>query len=209
MNIQESVKPAPEAEFRIKNSEFTISASEKSGFVQDELSQIAFVGKSNVGKSSLINSLLNRKGLAKTSQMPGKTRLVNYFLINAEFYFVDLPGYGYAKIPESEKVKWQHLVGDYLLDNPRLKLAVTIIDIRHSAMEHDLSMIEWFDHYNIPQLVVLNKADKLSNNQLAQQKRYYKEILKKYKDTQIVEYSTVSHKNRDTMLEIIRQKLEG
>ncbi len=209
MNIQEPVKPAPEAEFRIKNSEFTISASEKSGFVQDELSQIAFVGKSNVGKSSLINSLLNRKGLAKTSQMPGKTRLVNYFLINAEFYFVDLPGYGYAKIPESEKVKWQHLVGDYLLDNPRLKLAVTIIDIRHSAMEHDLSMIEWFDHYNIPQLVVLNKADKLSNNQLAQQKRYYKEILKKYKDTQIVEYSTVSHKNRDTVLEIIRQKLEA
>lgn len=209
MNIQRPVKPAPEAEFRIKNSEFTISASEKSGFVQDELSQIAFVGKSNVGKSSLINSLLNRKGLAKTSQMPGKTRLVNYFLINAEFYFVDLPGYGYAKIPESEKMKWQHLVGDYLLDNPRLKLAVTIIDIRHSAMEHDLSMIEWFDHYNIPQLVVLNKADKLSNNQLAQQKRYYKEILKKYKDTQIVEYSTVSHKNRDTVLEIISQKLEA
>lgn len=209
MNTQEPVKSTPEPEFRIKNSEFTISASEKSGFVADELSQIAFVGKSNVGKSSLINSLLNRKGLAKTSQMPGKTRLVNYFLINTEFYFVDLPGYGYAKIPESEKMKWQHLVGDYLLDNPRLKLAVTIIDIRHNAMEHDLSMIEWFDHYNIPQLVVLNKADKLSNNQLSQQKRYYKDILKKYKDTQIVEYSTVSHKNREIVLEIIRQKLES
>jgi len=208
MNIQEINLEPLIPELKIKTSEFSISASEKSGFLIDEKNQIAFVGKSNVGKSSLINSLLNRKSLAKTSQMPGKTRLVNYFLINNEFYFVDLPGYGYAKIAESEKKKWQHLVGDYLLDNPRLKLAITIIDIRHTAMEHDLSMIEWFNHYNIPQLIVLNKSDKLSNNQLVGQKRYYKEILKKYNDMQIIDYSAVSHKNRDAVLEIIRQRLE-
>ncbi len=124
--------------------------------------EIAFAGRSNVGKSSLLNALLGTKKLAKISSTPGKTRQINYFIINESFYFVDLPGYGYAKLAKSEKKKWQALVETYLLKSMELRLVVLLIDSRHDLMDSDQQMIDWLDLNEIPYIVVLTKADKLA-----------------------------------------------
>jgi len=193
---------------KIKSSEFIKSASEKSGFIIDEKEQLVFAGRSNAGKSSLINSLLNRKKLAKTSNTPGKTRLVNYFLINDSFYFVDLPGYGYASVPKTEREKWRKLTKDFFNDNNRLRLAFSIVDIRHNPSENDLMLIDTFDFFNIPQIVILSKKDKLSNNKVFVQQKMFKKLLAdKQSIVEIIPYSSVKHFNREKVLEIISKYL--
>jgi len=124
--------------------------------------EIAFAGRSNVGKSSLINSLLGRHRLAKTSSTPGKTRMLNYYLVNRAFYFVDLPGYGYARVSREERSRWQELVEPYLLDRPSLCGVVQLIDLRHEPMASDRELLEWLDFHDRPALIVLTKADKLA-----------------------------------------------
>jgi len=131
--------------------------------------QIAFSGRSNVGKSSILNSLLNRKNLAKTSSTPGKTRMVNVFSINDAIYFVDLPGFGYAKVSRDMKKNWKDLVEGYLFDNPNLRGMVLIVDVRRGLQTEELAFIEWLKIQDIPTLLVVNKTDKLKRQELTRQ----------------------------------------
>jgi len=151
---------------KIHSAEFLMSAATTRQFPAATLPEIAFAGRSNVGKSTLINSLLNRKKLVKTSATPGKTQLINFFKINDQFYFVDLPGYGYAKVPESVRRKWKNLVEAYLSDRETLRNVVLIIDCRHNPTVQDRQLLEWLEYYERPSLIVASKIDKLKRGQV-------------------------------------------
>ncbi len=149
----------------IKNANFYISVADSRKLVEDDKKQIAFVGRSNVGKSSLLNALVRQKKLAKTSQTPGRTRLINYFLINNEFYFVDLPGYGFAKGNKQEVSSWQDLIEPYLVNNSNLKCVCMLVDSRLNPMDSDKQMQVVLDYYKIPYIVIATKADKLTKSE--------------------------------------------
>ena len=151
---------------KLHSAEFLLSASTTRQFPAATLPEIAFAGRSNVGKSTLINSLLNRKKLVKTSATPGKTQLINFFKVNDQFYFVDLPGYGYAKVPESVRSKWQNLVEAYLSGRETLRNVVLIIDCRHNPTVQDRQLLEWLEYYQRPSLIVASKIDKLKRGQV-------------------------------------------
>lgn len=154
---------------KIKSSKFVISVAQPSKLLSDEKQQIAFVGRSNVGKSTLINMLVNNFKLCKTSQTPGRTRLVNYFEINDEFYFVDLPGYGYAKASAKEVINWQSLIEPYLLNNDMLKCVCVLLDVRHQPTQLDIQMINFLFYYQIPFIIVATKCDKLAKSKVKPQ----------------------------------------
>lgn len=147
---------------KVLSAEFVISAARSDQFPRDSKQQIAFAGRSNVGKSSIINALLHRKSLVKTSATPGKTQLVNFFIINQAFYFVDLPGYGYAKVPQAVLDTWAPMVEGYLKDSPRLAGVVVLLDSRREPDSRDMRLIEWLRQYDIPSVFVLTKTDKLN-----------------------------------------------
>jgi len=149
----------------IKKTKFVKSLSAFAGFPGQGLPEIAMVGKSNVGKSSLINSMTGNSKLARTSSEPGKTRLVNLYLINEAFFLVDLPGYGFAKAPKQEKQKWAEMIEGYLRGSAHLKRVFQLVDVRHAPTEDDQLMVEYLRHYDIPFTVVATKADKLSKAQ--------------------------------------------
>ncbi|OQY12608.1 MAG: YihA family ribosome biogenesis GTP-binding protein [Desulfobacteraceae bacterium 4572_19] len=152
----------------VKSAEFITSAVKPSQYPVGELSEIAFAGRSNVGKSSLINTLVNRKKLVKTGSTPGRTQLINFFNINKEFTFVDLPGYGYAKVPEHIRKQWAPMIETYLSTRQTLKGVVLLIDIRRTPKKEEIDLIAWLDSYNIPVQIILTKADKLSVNKRRQ-----------------------------------------
>lgn len=145
----------------IKEAIFIKSAPELTFCPESDLPEICFAGRSNVGKSSLINALTNRKGLAKTSNVPGKTRAMNYFLIDDSWHLVDLPGYGYAKISKKEQERWGVALNEYLLKRKQLQLVVLLVDIRHKPMQSDLEFMFWMASKEIPFILVLSKADKI------------------------------------------------
>ena len=153
----------------IKSSEFITSAVKPSQYPGTDLPEIAFAGRSNVGKSSLINGLINRKRLVKTSSTPGRTQLVNFFMINSAFVFVDLPGYGYAKVPISVKKTWGPMIETYLSTRETLQGVVLIMDLRRTPGLEELKFIDWLNHYDIPVILVLTKADKLSKTKQIKQ----------------------------------------
>ena len=171
---------------RIHSVEFLLSASTKRQFPAETLPEIAFAGRSNVGKSTLINSLLNRKKLVKTSATPGKTQLINFFKVNEKFYFVDLPGYGYAKVPESVRCKWKNLVEAYLSERKNLRNVVLIIDSRHSPTIQDRQLLEWLKYFQRPSLIVASKIDKLKRGQV-------KNHLQKIKNNLSIESTPLGH----------------
>ncbi len=140
---------------------------------QPPLPEIGFVGRSNVGKSSLLNALTNRKRIAKVSSTPGKTQTINYFLVDHSFYFVDLPGYGFAKIAKSIHKSWQNMIEKYILHSEQLRVLTILMDIRRTLQKPDAQMTDWLNYLNIPYLVVLTKSDKLNKQKLNQQKKYY------------------------------------
>ena len=182
----------------IKNAEFTISVAAAAQLPKDGLPQIAFCGRSNVGKSSLINSLLNRRGLAKTSNTPGKTRLLNFFRITpAEsiyppFYFVDLPGYGYAKVSQTERETWRQLLESYLAKSPQLCGVIALIDSRHGPQDSDLDLLAWLAHLRQRVAVVATKADKLSAQQRAERQREVVAALQHLPPANLIFYSALT-----------------
>lgn len=150
---------------KIRNAEITMSAVNRSQYPDEGIPEIALVGRSNVGKSSTVNTLLNRRNFARTSQTPGKTRTINFYLINNEFFFVDLPGYGYAKIAKSEKEKWGAIMEKYLQERDELCAIFLLVDIRHEPTNDDVMMYEWIKHFGYNCVVIATKADKISRGQ--------------------------------------------
>lgn len=191
---------------RIKNSEFIISAVKREQYPVDNRVEIAFVGRSNVGKSSIINALTNRRHLAKVSQTPGKTKLINFFLINNDFYLVDLPGYGYAKVSKKEKESWGKTIDMYLHNREPLKRVVLLVDSRHKPTADDITMHEWIKHYGIDVVVVATKSDKLSNNELVKSKKIIKETLKLGEKDKLYFFSSLNKKGRDQLIDNLFQE---
>ena len=180
---------------KIHSAEFLLSASTKRQFPIATLPEIAFAGRSNVGKSTLINSLLNRKKLVKTSATPGKTQLINFFKINNQFIFVDLPGYGYAKVPGDVRIKWQKLVEDYLSERTTLRNVVLLIDCRHNPTLQDRQLLDWLGYYQRPSLVIANKIDKLKRGQVQKNLQKIKHDLSI--ESSLIGHSSMQHGRRD------------
>ncbi len=156
---------------KILSAEFVISAAAPQQFPVDRKPQIAFAGRSNVGKSSIINTLLHRKSLVKTSATPGKTQLINFFIINDAFYFVDLPGYGFARVPRAVTDAWAPMIEGYLKGSPNVRAVVILLDARREPDERDLRLIDWLQQYDIPSIYALTKADKLNRQEAERAQR--------------------------------------
>lgn len=189
---------------KITSAEFVKSAFNESHWTTDGLPEIAFLGRSNVGKSSLLNSLLQRKGLARTSNTPGRTQSINFFLVNESFYFTDLPGYGYAKVSKTMRQDWGKMAEDYLARREELVLSIQLIDSRHQPTTLDKQLNEWLVYHQKNHLVVATKADKLSNNKL---KTSLQEIEKTLPESKVVAYSSLTGKGRDELWREIGESL--
>ena len=190
---------------KVKSATFVKSATSPEHYPRDGKPEIAFMGRSNVGKSSLINSLLGTRGLARTSSTPGRTQLINFFLINDAFHFVDLPGYGYARVPVDVKRLWGPMVEKYLATRPNLMLSILITDSRHEPTKLDLLMREWLQERGKPFIIVATKADKLTNNQLRANLRRASAVLGK--DSEIIAYSAVTRSGADRIWKVITTRI--
>ena len=188
----------------ITSAEFVKSAVKPSHYPSTDLPEIAFTGRSNVGKSSLINTLVNRKHLVKTSSTPGRTQLINFFIINKTISFVDLPGFGYARVPDSVKKSWGPMIETYLSTRNTLKGVVLIMDIRRIPGMHELKFIEWLHYYNIPNILILTKSDKLSK---IKQKNQHLSIAKALRVNQeeLILFSAKSRMGKDEVWDAIER----
>ena len=169
----------------------------------NEKIEVAFAGKSNVGKSSLINALMNRKSLARTSAQPGKTQTINYYNINDELYFVDLPGYGYAKVSQETKEQWGRMVERYLQTSRQLKAVFLLVDIRHRPGENDRNMYDWILHQGYQPIVIATKLDKIKRSQLQKQLKEVREGLDAGKDTTIIPFSAETKQGREEIYALL------
>ncbi len=186
----------------IKNVSLETVIGVTSKIPQNELPEIAFAGKSNVGKSSLINALINRKSLARTSSQPGKTQTINFYNINGELYFVDLPGYGYAKVSQQEKEKWGKMIERYLHQSKVLKVFL-LIDIRHDPSANDKTMYEWILSNGFHPIIIATKADKINRSQLQKQIKAVRQGLGADKDTVVIPFSAQTKQGREEIYEVV------
>ena len=171
--------------------------------------EVAFAGKSNVGKSSLINSLVNRKALARTSSQPGKTQTINFYNVNDELYLVDLPGYGYAKVAQSEKEKWGKLIEKYLNGSQQLRAVFLLIDIRHEPGANDKMMYEWICHNGYNPIIIATKLDKIKRSQTQKQLKLIRQGLNVRPGTQIIPFSSQTKQGREEVWSLIEQLCLG
>ncbi|MFG6332993.1 MAG: ribosome biogenesis GTP-binding protein YihA/YsxC [Lachnospiraceae bacterium] len=165
--------------------------------------EVAFSGKSNVGKSSLINGLLNRKSLARTSSQPGKTQTINFYNVNRELYLVDLPGYGYAKVKQEIRAKWGRMIENYLHRSEQLKAVFLLVDIRHEPSANDKDMYDWIVHQGYDPIIIATKLDKIKRSQVQKQLKILREGLKTGPDTRIIPFSAETKQGREEIWEII------
>lgn len=184
--------------------EFLISAASPKDFPKNRLPEIAFAGKSNVGKSSVINRLLQRKNFARVGEKPGKTIHVNYFTVDSKCYFVDLPGYGYAKVSQSEKERWGKLMEDYFAAD-RIDLGIMIVDARHAPTNNDITMASWFIQSGCPFVVVANKLDKVKKSELKGNLATIREDLELPEECQVIPFSAEKGDGRDELMRRILQ----
>lgn len=187
----------------IKQAEFIISAVKKEQFPITGFPELAFVGRSNVGKSSIINAITNRRKLVKVSGTPGKTKLINFFLINNNSYFVDLPGYGYAHISKEEKKEWGKMIETYLKDSLQLKKVILLLDCRRVPNEDDILMYNWIMHYGYNCMIIVTKSDKLTKNELVKSEKTIRETLKLGTNKKILFYSSLKRIGTDKLLDEI------
>jgi len=194
---------------KIISAEFVKSAVWPPQYPPATLPEIAFVGRSNVGKSSLINTLVGRKKLAKTSNTPGRTQLINFFTINEKMSFVDLPGYGFAKVAQSVKKDWGNMIEAYLRERQCLALVVLILDIRRDPSEDDLSLRDWLENYRIPYLYILTKTDKLSNNQTIARQRAIERTLGVSSGKKPILFSAITQKGKEDIWQFMEDHLSS
>ena len=192
---------------KILSAEFVLSAKEPAHYPAASLPEIAFAGRSNVGKSSLINTLLNRKGLARTSNTPGRTQEINFFRVNERFAFIDLPGYGYAKVPEAIRKQWGPMVETYLRERDTLRLVVVILDVRRDPSAEDLQLMEWLQCYRIPFLICLTKTDKVSRNELANRRRLIAEKLRFSPEPALMAFSAKTGEGKELLWREIKKTM--
>ena len=189
---------------KVIKAEFLKSAFTEQDWPTDDKPEIAFLGRSNVGKSSLINSLLGVNGLARTSSTPGRTQSLNFFDVNDRFRFVDLPGYGFARVPKNIKTSWGNMATAYLAKRRQLVLSIHIVDSRHEPTKQDLQLHDWLKHSNKPRLIVATKSDKLSNNEL---RKNLERIARALDDDSIVVYSAKTGRGRDALWRAIKSAI--
>lgn len=192
----------------IKNVSLEIVCGITSKIPETNRPEVAFAGKSNVGKSSLINGLMNRKALARTSAQPGKTQTINFYNINEEMYLVDLPGYGYAKVSQSEKEKWGKMIEKYLHTSKDLKAVFLLIDIRHEPSANDKMMYDWILHNGYAPIIIATKLDKLKRSQVQKHVKMIKEGLKLRPGTKVIPYSAETKQGREEIWALIDQLIE-
>jgi len=192
---------------KIKDVRFIKSCASVRDLPEEKYPEVAFVGRSNVGKSSLINYLLNRKNMAKTSSTPGKTQLINYFLVNEEFYLVDLPGYGFAKVSKEMQKSWGKIITSYLENSQNLLGVCLLLDIRRLPNEHDKQMLLWLVEYQIPTLIILTKSDKLSTSQQLQAEKNIKNQLGLEENFKFFKTSSSKRQGKDNLWDTIKNIL--
>ena len=188
----------------IHNVEFIKSAANARDFIDSIMPQIVFSGKSNVGKSSVINRLLNRKQFARVSSTPGKTIHINYFLIDKKVYFVDLPGYGYAKVAKTERARWSVLMEEFFSVRDHITLGIVIVDARHKPTNDDVTMVNWFKMSECPYVVVANKIDKVKNSEKESNMSIIRQTLDLPDHVKIIEFSAEKGTNKDALLTEIK-----
>jgi len=190
---------------KVTKAEFIKSAFTEDDWPKDSQPEVAFLGRSNVGKSSLINSVLAVRGLARTSSTPGRTQSLNFFSVNDRFKFVDFPGFGYARVPKNIKSTWGEMATGYLANRRQLVLSIHIVDSRHEPTKQDLQLHEWLKESNKPRLVVATKSDKLSNNELRKNLGHIARVLN---DDSVVAYSAKSGRGREELWRAIRSAID-
>ncbi|KIO61039.1 ribosome biogenesis GTP-binding protein YihA/YsxC [Caldifermentibacillus hisashii] len=188
---------------KIKSAEIVISAVSKAQYPENSLPEIALAGRSNVGKSSFINKMLNRKNLARTSSKPGKTQTLNFYLINEAFYFVDVPGYGYAKVSKTERAKWGNMIESYLTGRHELKSVILIVDLRHPPTNDDVLMYQFLKHYLIPVIVIATKADKIPRGKWEKHAKVVKEKLAIKKEDPVIIFSSETGVGKEEVWQVI------
>ncbi|MGB9179923.1 MAG: ribosome biogenesis GTP-binding protein YihA/YsxC [Pyrinomonadaceae bacterium] len=190
---------------KVASAEFIKSAFTESDWPRDGKPEVAFLGRSNVGKSSLINSLLAVKGLARTSSTPGRTQSLNYFLINNRFHFVDLPGYGYARVPKNIRATWGEMATNFLAKRSELVLSIQIVDSRHEPTSQDLQLHDWLQHHEKHSLVVATKSDKLSNNEL---RKSMERTRRAFGTEEVIAYSSTTGRGREEVWRAIEEAIK-
>ena len=193
---------------KINHAELETVAVKPNQYPPQDMYEIAFAGRSNVGKSSLLNMLTHRKNLARVSGSPGKTRTINFYLIDGEFRIVDLPGYGYAKVSKSVSEGWGDMMETYLGNRPNLLKVVQLVDIRHAPSKQDIEMYSYLRHYGLDGLVVATKADKISRNQMQKQVKLIRETLKLSGDDKVIPVSSLKRTGYDVLLDEMGKLLE-
>src|SRR4029453_1205467 len=191
---------------KVSNAEFVKSAFKESDWPPDSKPEVAFLGRSNVGKSSLINSLLSVRGLARTSSTPGRTQSLNFFVINDQLRFVDFPGFGYAKVPREIKSSWGEMATSFLAKRRQLVLSIHIVDSRHEPTKQDLQLHNWLEESSKPRLTVATKSDKLSNNELRKNLGLIARVLN---DDSVMAYSAKSGRGREELWRAIRSAVDS
>ena len=194
---------------KITSAEFVKSAVWPPQYPPATMPEIAFVGRSNVGKSSLINTIVGRKNLAKTSNTPGRTQLINFFTINETLSFVDLPGYGFAKVSQSVKKDWGEMIETYLRERPSLAIVIFILDIRRDPSDEDLSLRDWLENYRIPYQYILTKSDKLSNNQAITRARLIEKNLHLSTSIKPILFSAKTQKGKSDIWQVLDAHLQS
>ncbi|QEA34656.1 ribosome biogenesis GTP-binding protein YihA/YsxC [Weissella soli] len=192
----------------VHNVEITTSAVKPSQYPQTDIPEIAFVGRSNVGKSSLTNSLINRRSFARTSSQPGKTQTLNFYKVEEQVFFVDVPGYGYAKVSKKMREEFGQMIETYLTERPQLKGVVSLVDARHEPSEEDIAMYNWLTYYNIPVLVVATKADKIARGKWNKAESVIKKALEFDRETSAFQmFSAVTKSGKDEVWAWIEDRM--
>ncbi|NRF91461.1 YihA family ribosome biogenesis GTP-binding protein [Paenibacillus frigoriresistens] len=192
---------------KVNQAEFIISAVGPSQYPEDALPEIALAGRSNVGKSSLINCMISRKNLARTSSQPGKTQTLNYYKINQDLYFVDLPGYGYAKVSKTKREQWGKFIESYLMNRETLRLVMQLVDLRHPPSKDDQAMYEWLRHNDVPVIVIATKADKIPKSRWPKHIKIVRETLGMDKGVQPLMFSSELGLGKDELWGILEQAI--